>query len=210
MQHPVYQAEPIQLFIKNELPELLNTVYEMVNPSTKYCNVFCHRDIWGGNVFFSKSEPYEKGAVFVDFQLCRYSPAAIDILMTLFLNMRPSERKLIETECHEFYYQEFSRELSTMGYKAEEFMTYEDFLQSIKDLCLFGALYNCMAATILRVPGDYLKDMKLHRPEDFHRYTNVDRTQEVLDLIKTDAEFGSYMLECVEDMMKLILKTNYM
>ncbi|KAI8125737.1 hypothetical protein CVS40_3977 [Lucilia cuprina] len=209
LKHPLYQAEPLQLFIKNELPSILNTVYDMVNPSTKYCNVFCHRDVWGGNVFFSKSDPYKKGAVFVDFQLCRYSPAAIDILMTLYINMKPSDRKLIEKDCFRFYYEEFSRELSNMGLKSEDFITYEDFLKSLKELALFGALYNCMCATILRVPGDYLKDMKLNRPEDFHRYTNVDRTQEVLELMKSDNEFGSYMLECVEDMMELILKKDF-
>ncbi|XP_065356696.1 uncharacterized protein LOC135951057 isoform X1 [Calliphora vicina] len=210
LKHPLYQAEPLQLFIKNELPSIFDTVYSMVNPSTKYCNVFCHRDIWGGNVFCSKTEPFKKPAVFVDFQLCRYSPAAIDILMTLYINMKPRDRKLIESDCFKYYYEQFSKEMLNMDAKAEEFITYEDFLKSLKELALFGALYNCIAATILRVPGDYLKDLKLNRPEDFHRYTNVDRTQEVLELVKSDAEFGSYMLECVEDMMELILKSNFM
>ncbi|XP_073822386.1 uncharacterized protein [Musca autumnalis] len=206
LKHPHYQSEPLQQFIKNNLPSILDTVYDMVNPSSKYSNVFCHRDVWGGNVFFAKERPYEKGAAFVDFQLCRYSPAAIDVLMTLYMNIKPSERKQIEKECHAIYYQQFCEELSLMSLEPKEFMTFEAFEQSLKDLALFGALYNCIAATILRVPGDYLRDMKLNRPDDFHRYTNVDRTDEVLELVKIDADFRDYMLECIDDMMELVLK----
>ncbi|XP_061398999.1 uncharacterized protein LOC133334683, partial [Musca vetustissima] len=205
LKHPNYQTEPLQEFIKNRLPSILDTVYDMVNPSSKYYNVFCHRDVWGGNVFFAKENPYEKGAAFVDFQLCRYSPAAIDVLMTLYMNIKPSERKQIERECYAVYYQQFQEELSKMSLKASDFMTYEEFEKSLKDLALFGALYNCIAATILRVPGDYLRDMKLNRPDDFHRYTNVDRTDEVLELVKIDADFREYMLECIDDMMELVL-----
>uniref|UniRef100_A0A1I8NRG7 CHK kinase-like domain-containing protein n=1 Tax=Stomoxys calcitrans TaxID=35570 RepID=A0A1I8NRG7_STOCA len=209
LKHPLYQAEPLQNFIKSRLPAILDTVYEMVNPSNKYHNVFCHRDVWGGNVFFAKDQPYEKGAAFVDFQLCRYSPAAIDVLMTLYINIRPQDRRAMENECHELYYQQFSDELTQMSLKASDFMSYEQFKNSLNDLALFGALYNCIAATILRVPGDYLKDMKLNRPDDFHRYTNVDRTDEVLELVKIDAKFRDYMLECIDDMMELILKDYY-
>lgn len=205
----MYQAEPLQNFIKTRLPSILDTVYDMVNPSAKYYNVFCHRDVWGGNVFFAKDKPYEKGAVFVDFQLCRYSPAAIDVLMTLYINMKPEERKAVEKECHQLYYENFTQELSTMSLKAGDIISYEEFESSLKDLALFGALYNCIAATILRVPGDYLKDMKLNRPDDFHRYTNVDRTDEVLELVKIDADFRDYMLECIDDMMELILKSYF-
>lgn len=206
LKHPHYQAEPLQNFIRTRLPSILDTVYDMVNPSEKYCNVFCHRDVWGGNVFFAKDQPYEKGAAFVDFQLCRYSPAAIDVLMTLYMNIKPTDRKSIEAECHKVYYQQLTDELSSMSLDVKQFMTYEQFQNSLQDLALFGALYNCIAATILRVPGDYLKDMKLNRPDDFHRYTNVDRTDEVLELVKIDAEFRTYMLECIDDMMELVLK----
>ncbi|XP_005184251.2 uncharacterized protein LOC101895906 [Musca domestica] len=206
LKHPNYQSEPLQEFIKSRLPSILDTVYDMVNPSTKYNNVFCHRDVWGGNVFFAKDEPYSKGAAFVDFQLCRYSPAAIDVLMTLYMSIKPSDRKQIEKECHEIYYQQFKEELSRMSLNAEDFMTYGEFENSLKDLALFGALYNCIAATILRVPGDYLRDMKLNRPDDFHRYTNVDRTDEVLELVKIDVNFRDYMLECIDDMMELVLR----
>lgn len=209
MKHPLYQSEPLYFFIKNQLPKVLDSVYELLRPSEKYCNVLCHRDVWGGNVFFDKEKPYEKGTVFVDFQLARYLPPAVDVVMTLYLNMRPGDRKPVEAECCQYYFQQFSKELTDMNLNPNHFINYEDFLLSFKEYSLFGALYNCVAATVLRTPGDFLKNMKLHHPQDFYRYSNVDRTKDVMELMEKNKDYGQYVMECIEDMMAFIWKENY-
>lgn len=178
----------------------------MVNPSSKYRNVFCHRDPWGGNVFFSKKAPSETATIFVDFQLCRYSPPAIDVLFAIYLNIRPKERVPLEDQYYSWYYECFAKELQEMGLNADAHINWSQFAESVKELQLFGALYNCIAATILRVPDDYLKNMKETRPVDFHRYTNIDRTEEVLKLVSSHSEFREYMYDCIEDMMQVVLK----
>lgn len=183
----------------------MNSVYEMVNPSKKYRNVFCHRDLWGGNLFFNKSQPNTDSVVLVDYQLARYSPPAIDVLMTVYLNITPQQRRTMKHWYCDRYYNYFADELKRQGLSADGQISRSEFEQSLKELELFGALYNCISATILRVPGDYLKDLKLNHPDAFHRYTNVDRVKEVLELLEKDKKFRDYIFECVEEMIWLLL-----
>ncbi|XP_036329240.1 uncharacterized protein LOC118741392 [Rhagoletis pomonella] len=203
--HPAFQSEALQKFIADELPRHLDSVYEMVNPSSKYRNVFCHRDLWGGNLFFSKSQPDAEPVVLVDYQLARYSPPAIDVLMVVYLNITPQQRKTLKYWYYDRYYNYFADELKRQGVDAEQQLSRNEFEQSLKSLELFGALYNCISATILRVPGDYLKNLKLNHPDAFHRYTNVDRVNEVLELLKLDVKFKEYIFDCIEEMMHLLL-----
>ncbi|XP_018796861.1 PREDICTED: uncharacterized protein LOC108973823 [Bactrocera latifrons] len=203
--HPVYQSETLQKFIAEELPLHMDSVYEMVNPSKKYRNVFCHRDLWGGNFFFNKSKPATEPVVLVDYQLARYSAPAIDVLMAVYMNITPQQRKTMKDWCYDSYYNYFAEELKQQGLTAAEQISRSELEQSLKELELFGALYNCISATILRVPGDYLKDLKLNHPDAFHRYTNVDRVAEVLELLKIDKAFRDYIFECVDEMIRLLL-----
>ncbi|XP_054743985.1 uncharacterized protein LOC129248456 [Anastrepha obliqua] len=204
--HPAYQCEVLQKFIAEELPSRLDSVYEMVNPSKNYRNVFCHRDLWGGNLFFHKSQPDKEPVVLVDFQLARYSPPAIDVLMAVYLNVTPQQRKAgLKEWYYDRYYSYFADELKRQGLEAEQLLSRHQFKQSLKSLELFGALYNCISATILRVPGDYLKNLKLNHPDAFHRYTNVDRVNEVLELLQMDKKFKAYIFECIEEMLHLLL-----
>ncbi|KAH8366393.1 hypothetical protein KR084_003332 [Drosophila pseudotakahashii] len=193
-----------QEFIATQLPRFLDKVYYMVNPSPLHRNVFVHRDAWGANVFYHREQPQEKRSVLVDFQLCRYGPPTMDFHLVSYLNLEPSNRKKIIESLIETYYTALTEELGEMGIDPnQEQLSRKEFEQSLKDFALFGVTYNCIAATILRLPDNYLKNLKDERPEDFHRFCNVDRTKDVLRLMKDHPEFAEYMYECVGDLLAL-------
>ncbi|XP_016945507.3 uncharacterized protein [Drosophila suzukii] len=203
--HPdVLNDAEAQEFIASQLPRYLDRVYYMVNPSPIHRNVFAHRDAWGANVFYHRWQPQEKRSVLVDFQLCRYSPPAIDFHLVSYLNLEPSRRKKIIESLTQTYYNALAEEMREMGIDPnQEQLSKQEFEQSLKDFALFGAIYNCLAATILRLPDNYLKNLKDERPKDFHRFCNVDRTKDVLRLMKVHPEFADYMYECVGDLLAL-------
>ncbi|XP_067622962.1 uncharacterized protein [Eurosta solidaginis] len=203
--HPKYQSNELQNFIAESLPRKLDTVYEMMNPSNDYRNVFCHRDLWSGNLFYHKSQPDKVSVVLVDYQLARYSPPAIDVLMVVYLNITPEQRYTMKGWCYDTYYRYFADELKQQELEPEQEISRVEFEKSLKALELWGALYNCISATILRVPGDYLKNLKLNHPDVFYRYTNVDRVKEVLELLEVDDKFKDYMFECVDEMLQSLL-----
>ncbi|KAH8339451.1 hypothetical protein KR074_011093 [Drosophila pseudoananassae] len=203
--HPKVRDNPEALeYISKELPRCLDRVYYMVNPSPVHRNVFVHRDAWGANVFYHKDQPKDKRSILVDFQLCRYSPPAMDFHLVSYLNLEPSSRKIMSSDLIDIYYETLSEELGQMGIDPKkENLSKREFIQSLEDFSLFGVTYNCIAATILRLPGNYLKNLKDKSPADFHRFCNVNRTEDVLRLMKDYPEFADYMYECVGDLLDL-------
>lgn len=203
--HPDVRNNPQALeYIEKELPRCLDRVYYMVNPSPVHRNVFVHRDAWGANVFYHKDKPEEKRSILVDFQLCRYSPPAMDFHLVSYLNLEPSNRKIMLSDLIDIYYETLLEELGQMGIDPKkENLSRGEFIQSLDDFSLFGVTYNCIAATILRLPDNYLKTLKDKSPSDFHRFCNVSRTEDVLRLMKDYPEFADYMYECVGDLLEL-------
>ncbi|KAH8283020.1 hypothetical protein KR054_011582 [Drosophila jambulina] len=203
--HPdVRDNAKAQEYIAKDLPRYLDNVYYMVNPSPLHRNVFVHRDAWGANVFYHKEQPQEKRSLLVDFQLCRYAPPAIDFHLVSYLNLEPSNRMEMISNLIKTYYNTLAEDLKGMGIDAsKERLSLAEFEQSLKDFALFGATYNCIAATILRLPDNYLKNLKDTKPADFHRFCNVDRTDDVLRLMKDHPDFRDYMYECVGDLLEL-------
>ncbi|EDV33389.1 uncharacterized protein Dana_GF24186 [Drosophila ananassae] len=203
--HPDVRNNPQALeYVKKELPRCLDRVYYMVNPSPVHRNVFVHRDAWGANVFYHKDQPQEKRSILVDFQLCRYSPPAMDFHLVSYLNLEPSNRKIMLRDLIDIYYETLSEELEQMGIDPKkENLSKGEFIQSLEDFSLFGLTYNCIAATILRLPDNFLKNLKDESPGDFHRFCNVNRTEDVLRLMKDYPEFADYMYECVGDLLEL-------
>ncbi|KAH8269350.1 hypothetical protein KR018_006044 [Drosophila ironensis] len=203
--HPDVRGDvKAQEYIASELPRCLDNVYYMVNPSANHRNAFVHRDAWGANVFYHKTQPQEKPSILVDFQLCRYAPPALDFHLVSYLNLEPSNRKRLLERLIDIYHGTLSEELKGMGIDArKERLSKSEFVQSLTDFDLFGATYNCIAATILRLPGNYLKTLKDNSPADFHRFCNVDRNDDVLRLMENHPEFADYMYECVGDLLAL-------
>ncbi|EDW64206.1 uncharacterized protein [Drosophila virilis] len=203
--HPrVLKDAAAQDYVANELPRCLDRVYFMANPSPVHRNVFLHRDAWGGNVFYHKEHPQDVGCVLVDFQLCRYAPPAVDLLMASYLNVEPAQRKQMMERITGYYYEHLVAELTDMDIDAQrEQLSRADFDQSLQDFALFGATYNCIAATILRLPENYLKQLKDEQPMEFHRFCNVDRTEAVLRLMDEHEDFKCYIYDCIEDLLEL-------
>lgn len=193
-----------QDYIANELPRYLDRVYYMANSSSVHRNVFLHRDAWGGNVFYHRERAADVGCILVDFQLCRYAPPALDFLMASYMNLEPKERRLLLPRLTSSYHQYLFNELNTMGIDADrEQLSRADFDKSLDDFALFGAIYNCIAATILRLPENFLKKLKDEEPTEYHRFCNVDRTKVLSSLMQQHEDFSRYIFDCVEDLLEL-------
>ncbi|XP_037821499.1 uncharacterized protein LOC119610396 [Lucilia sericata] len=196
--HSKYQAEVSQKFIINELPLHLKNIYFMVNPSPKYRNVLSHRDTWGGNIFLHHDIP-EKSAVFVDFQTCRYSPPAIDVIFTLFMNLTKQERLEKQADYLEYYYQQLvqhvTNHLPSDKSLNEVIFSEAEFLESIEEFQLFGLVYRALAASILKVPKEIVTDY----------YKNEERSEKLLEYMEENEEFRMLMEECIEDIIEAVV-----
>lgn len=195
--HPKYQTKELQTFITAKLPTHLQSIYKMVNPSLTYRNVLCHRDTWGGNIFLNYDN-LSQPAIFVDFQTCRYSPPAIDLIFTLYMNLTKLERVKKESIYTRFYYQKLIEHIKGNiccdRMFNEVIFTEAELLQSLEDFSLFGLVYRALAISILKVPKELVTD----------NFKNVERSNKLLQYMNDNEEFNQLMNESIEDIMTAV------
>ncbi|KAH8334338.1 hypothetical protein KR059_009065 [Drosophila kikkawai] len=189
---PQYQGKKELLFIDTKLLKIMEEIYEQAAPSKKYKNVLCHRDLWSGNVFF----PPEKSssALLIDFQTCCYTPPASDLNFSLYMNLSSENRKNMERKCIDMYHSFLMKNLK--DFELEKLAIEKaELLESYEDYRLFGVVYRAVAATIVKVPQEFITN-------DF-KY--VDRSGVILSHMAKDEEFRRYMEECCVDVMEMAL-----
>ncbi|EDW46420.1 uncharacterized protein LOC6618233 isoform X1 [Drosophila sechellia] len=187
-----YQGNREQSFIDDKLMGIMGRIYEQAAPSKKYRNVLCHRDLWAGNIFFppEKSGP----ALLIDFQTCRYAPPASDLNFCLYMNLSSSKRTQMEKKGIDLYHTYLLQNLLELGLE-ELAISKSELLESYEEFRLFGVVYRAVAATVVKVPTDFVTN-------DF-KY--VDRSNVILSYMKTSPEFAAYMDECCVDVMEMAL-----
>ncbi|KMY91270.1 uncharacterized protein LOC6733031 isoform X1 [Drosophila simulans] len=187
-----YQGNREQSFIDDKLMGIMGRIYEQAAPSKKYRNVLCHRDLWAGNIFFP---PENSGpALLIDFQTCRYAPPASDLNFCLYMNLSSSKRTQMEKRGIDLYHTYMLQNLLELGLE-ELAISKSELLESYEEFRLFGVVYRAVAATVVKVPTDFVTN-------DF-KY--VDRSKVILSYMKTSPEFAAYMEECCVDVMEMAL-----
>ncbi|SPP82132.1 uncharacterized protein LOC117583870 [Drosophila guanche] len=191
---PQYQGAKELHFIDNQLLAIMEGIYEQAEPSIKYRNVLCHRDLWIGNTFYP-SEEDSGAALLVDFQTCRYTPPAQDLSYCLYMNLTSAYRREMEKSCIDVYYNYLVENLTEFGLKAEQLLTKAELLESFEEFRLFGIVYRAVAATIVKVPAAFVTN----------EFKYVDRSGVILDYMKTNQGFRTYMEECCVDVMNMAI-----
>ncbi|XP_017845765.1 uncharacterized protein LOC108602226 [Drosophila busckii] len=176
---PQYHSNKEKNFINQQLPGIVERVYEQVQPARKYRNVLCHRDLWAGNIFFAQQQP----ALLVDYQTCRYSPPAVDLAFCLYLNLTSQTRAQCELQCLDFYYNWLQADLQHFGLAANELLSKAQLLQSYEEYRLVATVYNALAATMINVPTHYVTN----------EYKYVNRSDTILKYMQQNKEFADIM-----------------
>ncbi|KAF4527698.1 hypothetical protein B566_EDAN016365 [Ephemera danica] len=115
-------------------------------PSEKFRNVLCHRDLWSNNILFKyNDEGKPAGAMLIDFQLYRYCPPVVDIVMLLYLT---TTRELREKQIYKLlqvYHAEMSFTLKEAGVNPEgpDGLQLNEILASFEEFHFFGICIAC-------------------------------------------------------------------
>ncbi|KAJ6622509.1 hypothetical protein Bhyg_17595 [Pseudolycoriella hygida] len=189
--------------------ELVFPVYEMVKPSKKYRNVFCHQDLWAGNIMFkfqktngedNLNEPIS--CVFMDFQFPRYLPPVADVLMFILMSTRLENRREYLMSYYKYYYDCLRMELEKQELNPDDVLTWHDFQSSCNELKLFPLVFNCVALPFTFYPKDIQVKMKNCTDAEFQRVRDVGHYDFMLQYMKEDDEFKDVILESIEELME--------
>ncbi len=193
--------------------ELVSPVYEMVKPSSKYRNVFCHQDLWGGNIMFkfgqvdgqqNLSEPLS--SVIMDYQFARYLPPVSDVLMFILMTTRLDHRRKHLSHYYRYYHECFCAELEKHELVADEILSWNDFQASCKDLKLFPIVFNCVGLPFTFYPNEIQMKIKSSSAEEFRRVREDNHYDYMIHHMKQDDEFKDVVLESMEELMETLFE----
>lgn len=176
------------------IKQLLSRLPQMVKPSGKFRNVFCHGDVRSTNFLLKPSNPTQ--CKFVDFQMCRYLPPAHDVMLLLFLNTSREFRKNHLYELIGIYYSYLEKILKIFDYKLGELISFSDFLDSCEEQKVVAVLATALTLPLVLSEGDklqqYLSDKDLYHG-----------SQLVLDHVANE-EVLSRLRESIEDLLECV------
>ncbi|CAG9827579.1 unnamed protein product [Diabrotica balteata] len=152
--------------IKEKAVKKLNEIYEVVKKSEKYRNVITHGDLWMNNLFYkTDSNKQLEHCVLLDFQLIRYAPQALDILMLLHINTTKEVREKHMEDLLHVYYSDLRSILHNFDIDLEKITPFDDLVQSVNDLKLFGVFVGTFMNNFVSLPkekfNEILKDPKV-------------------------------------------------
>ncbi|XP_064551399.1 uncharacterized protein LOC135437407 [Drosophila montana] len=188
---PQYQTSQYVGGLDAQLAEIARRTYEQVAPSNKFRNVVCHRDLWAGNIFFPADST--NAGLLIDFQTCRYSPPAVDLSFSIYLNLTTMERRRLEANCIDLYYNCLQQNLEDFGLLSSEIISKTELLQSYEEFRLLAVVYSAAVATVVKVPPAFVTN----------EFKYVDRSEIILDYMRENAEFRASMEECCVEVMEI-------
>ncbi|XP_059616912.1 uncharacterized protein LOC132261899 [Phlebotomus argentipes] len=195
----------------DKLMDMMEKVYEFQYSTRDYQNVLCHRDLWSKNIMFqfpkrhgSDEWDYDnpQHCLFMDFQICRYQPPAVDVLLTIFFNTRRKHRDEHFEEYLKFYHDFLRDELKKYGIDAGVKLPWAEFRQSCTHYALLPLVFNCVYAPLTHLTPGILVQLQKSDPEKYHRVCNAERNDFVLENMHLDAFYHDYVTEVMEELLQ--------
>lgn len=194
------------------LPKFRKLMYRMIDfvkPSQVYRNVVSHGDLWGNNILF-KYATFSNGidindhipvaGIFVDFQLARYAPPALDLMVMLTITSTVDFRKQYLTRLCDAYYNHLAFELKNHSIQIECEYPRQQFDDSCKFYRLAGLMESCLFSHMTLLPDDLLLTTTSD-PEKRSVFMTKSKTDICVEAFKTDENYRNRMCDM---MMELV------
>ncbi|XP_035727994.1 uncharacterized protein LOC118444137 [Vespa mandarinia] len=149
-------------------------------PSKKYRNVICHRDLWANNIMFkydSNGSPF--GCYLIDFQMVRYCPPAMDVVLSLYLITDRTTRDRHFESLLKIYHDTLKKALKEEGFDIEEclpWLSFRDSCYETKNIALFFALINLQ---LMLMPSQAAEEF-MGSPDDFEKVLYGEKRSELV------------------------------
>ncbi|XP_028131732.2 uncharacterized protein LOC114327343 [Diabrotica virgifera virgifera] len=190
--------------LTNKAVKKLSESYEVVKKSGKYRNVLTHGDLWTTNLFYkTDSNKQLEHCVLLDYQLMRYAPQALDLLMLLHVNTAKEVRQQRMQDLLHVYYSELRSILHNFDIDLEKISPFNDLVQSVQELKLFGVFAGTFLNNFVSLPKEQFHEILKDPKIDFwcNHIQREDAIQSLWDDV--DPEWKKKIEENAEDLVEL-------
>ncbi|XP_046746332.1 uncharacterized protein LOC124411281 [Diprion similis] len=138
----------------------------ILSPSTKYKNVICHRDLWANNMMVKyDGSGNPQHCCLIDLQFARYSPPAMDCVISLHLITDRETRDKHGESLLRVYYQTFEDELRKAGLDARDHLEWSTFLKSCEETKSTALIYAVLNQPVTMLHPDTCSKQFAESPE---------------------------------------------
>lgn len=196
---PKYQNIKLKYILENIQPKMAR-IFELVQPSNKYYNVFSHADLWANNVMFQygKYGNIPQHARFVDFQLSRYAPPILDLITILTIPSTQAFRSKYLMDLIMDYYRFMTEFLRREQLDIEQILPMQDFLQSVDEYRICGLIESCLFSHLTILPGELTQSLT-GTETGFNDFFDSKRVEICMKAFHSDEVYRQRLTDMLED-----------
>lgn len=191
--------------IEEEFIEKICRIFDRLeSPDSTIPRVCCHRDSWKNNLMYR----FENGnldkpehCLLLDFQICRYLPLTLDVMICILLSSRDHSNL---NKCLTFYYNQLASELLKHDVKLDDLMPWSDFEVSCESFKLFPLMQQGMFWSLTRLPEGVIPSLLETNESEYMKICNEHRDDIVLDYMERDEFYRECMIETVERLIEYL------
>lgn len=184
-------------FVRN-VKELCLDIFELVKPSKKYRNVFCHGDLWTTNIMIKYQNKKPEDCIMLDFQTVRYCPPAHDFMSFMHLTTNKKFRDTHFSGLQKVYYEELQALLQEQEMNLNEILPFEEFLQSCEEQKRFAVVQQVTYVQLTQPQESWL----IEYVKDADRWNEalyIDRSNMVIENCKIDPHYKEVFSEALKE-----------
>lgn len=185
-------TEKFRNYVFGDLPKL-------IRPSQKFRNVVTHDDLWRNNMLFTDSLE----CVFVDFQMARYTPPALDFFVTLFMNVEVNYLEKNLSYFIDFYYDTMRKILAKFDLDIDDLLPRNIFNQSL-DVYKLPAFVEAVMYGTNTFISQQLADQILANDENLHTFMFTSRSKFIVKEYSENESFGNKFRSLLVPLIKIL------
>ncbi|XP_064551392.1 uncharacterized protein LOC135437403 [Drosophila montana] len=195
---PKYQSQ-LDYILAN-FTKRMSRIFELAKTSKTRLNTLSHGDLWANNVLFQYGKYGETPLQcrFVDFQLARYAPPAMDLLTVLTIPTTSQFRAVHLDELLAEYYRFMTEFLKRAGLNIAHFITEAEYYDSVEEYRIVGLIESCLFCHLVILPPASTQELT-GSADGFSDFFSRKRIEICMKAFKSDQLYRDRMLDMLQD-----------
>ncbi|KAM8716799.1 hypothetical protein ACLKA7_003637 [Drosophila subpalustris] len=196
-------------FILANFTKRMSIVFELSKTSKTRLNATSHGDLWSNNILFQYGNYGETPLQcrFVDFQLARYAPPAMDLLTVLTIPTTRQFRAAHLSELLSEYYRFMGEFLKRAGLNIANILTEAEYYDSVEEYRIVGLIESLLFCHLVILPPGFTQELT-SSADGFNDFFSRKRIDICMKAFKSDELYRNRITDMLEDFVdNFVLKS---
>ncbi|XP_062142383.1 uncharacterized protein LOC133850339 [Drosophila sulfurigaster albostrigata] len=196
-------------YILENFTQRMSIIFELSKTSTTRLNATLHADLWSNNILFQYGKHDDKPLQcrFVDFQLARYAPPAMDLLTVLTIPTTSQFRAAHLNELLAEYYRFMGEFLKQAGFDIANILPEAEYYNSVEEYRIVGLIESLLFCHLVILPPTFTQELT-SSADGFNDFFSKKRIEICMKAFKSDELYRDRIVDMLEDFVdNFVLKS---